>query len=76
MKKLRHAYTQAIFSFNHTTTQRSEGFNDKIKGKKDLIAMLPNADLVTLHNHIVRLSIETDAKYVKIHAKICQDKKR
>ena len=32
-KKLCRAYTQYIFSANHTTTQRGEGYNDLIKGK-------------------------------------------
>ena len=32
-KKLCRAYTQDIFSANHSTTQRGEGYNDLIKGK-------------------------------------------
>ena len=75
-KKLCRAYTQYIFSFNHTSTQRSEGFNDRIKGKKDMIAFLTNANLVSLHDHIYRLSIETDAKCVKELVKIRKADKR
>ena len=76
MKKLYCAYNQAIFSFNHTSTQRSEGFNDRVKSKKDMISFLTNTNLVLLHCHINRLSIETDAKCAKALAKIRQDKKR
>ena len=38
--------------------------------------MLTNTDLVTLHDHVNRLSIETDAKCVKALAKIRQNEKR
>jgi len=41
-----------------------------------MISWLTNTDLVSLHDHIDRLSIETDAKCVKALAKIRQDKKR
>ena len=76
MKKLCCAYTQAIFSFNHTSTQQSEGFNDRVKDKKDMIPFLTNTNLASLHNHINRLSVKTDAKCVKALVKICQEDKR
>ena len=65
MKKLCRAYTQSIFSFNHTSTQRSEEFNDRVKSKKDMILFLTNTNLASLHDHINRLSIETDASVLK-----------
>lgn len=74
--KLCRAYTQYIFSLNHTSTQRGEGFNDVIKGHKDLIPMLANADLVTLHDHLFRLALETDATIIKILAKLRKREKR
>ena len=75
-QKICRAYTQYIFSLNHTTTQRGEGYNDVIKGHKDLITMLANADLITLHDHLIRLSLETDAKIIKILAKLRRQEKR
>ena len=74
--KLCRAYTQYIFSLNHTSTQRGEGFNDVIKGHKDLIPMLANADLVTLYDHLFRLALETDATIIKILAKLRKREKR
>ena len=76
MKKLCRAYTQAIFSFNHTSTQRSKGFNDRVKDKKDMIPFLINTNLVSLHDHNNRLSVKTDAKCVKALVKIRQEDKR
>ena len=38
--------------------------------------MLAGADLVTLHDHLHRLSMETDAKCTKILVKIRQNNKR
>ena len=47
-----------------------------IKGHKDLIPMLANADLVTLHDHLFRLALETDATIIKILAKLRKREKR
>ena len=37
-----------MFSFNHTSTQRGEGYDDRLKGHADLKAMLSQADLVVV----------------------------
>ena len=75
-EKVCRAYTQYKFSLNHTTTQRGEGYNDVVKGNKDLIEMLANADLVTLHDHILRLAVETDTKIIKVLARLREQEKR
>ena len=54
-KKICRAYTQEFMTYNHTTTARGEGFNDRIKGHRDLIPMLADADLLKLHDHLIRL---------------------
>ena len=41
-----------------------------------MLSFLTNTNLVSLHDHINRLSIETDAKCVKALVKIRQDEKR
>ena len=41
-----------------------------------MISFLTNTNLVSLHDHINRLSIETDAKCVKALVKIRQEEKR
>jgi hypothetical protein len=45
-EKLCVAYTQYLFTFLHGSTQRSEGFNNKIKGQTDLKDLLSDFDLV------------------------------
>lgn len=47
-----------------------------VKGNKDLIEMLANADLVTLHDHVLRLAVETDTKIIKVLARLREQEKR
>ena len=75
-EKLCRAWTQHVFSFNHTTTQRGEGYNDRIKGHRDLITMLTNANLVKLHDHINTITLQTDQKAMDQLATIRQQGKR
>lgn len=74
--KLCIAYTQWYFSFNHTSTQRGEGYNDRLKGHADLKAMLSDADLVTLHNHVKAIEIDVGGKVLKILMKCRREEKR
>lgn len=46
-KMLCRAYTQGVYTYNHTTTQRGEGFNDRLKGHGTLKAKLSDASLHT-----------------------------
>ena len=64
------AYTQQLFTLQHTATQRSEGFNDKIKGHASLKDMLSDADLVTLHDHVDTLNRVNDKKAMDELAKL------
>lgn len=69
-EKICRAYTQNIMTYNHTTTARGEGFNDRIKGHRDLIPMLAEADLLKLHDHLTRLVNETEATIIKVLVKL------
>lgn len=70
------AYTQQFFSFNHTSTQRGEGYNDRLKGHADLKSMLSDADLVTLHSHVKAIEIDVGGKVLKILMKCRREEKR
>lgn len=61
-EKLCVAYTQYLFTFLHQSTQRSEGFNNKIKGQTDLKDLLSDFDLVELHEHLQHLCLLNDKK--------------
>ncbi len=56
------AHTQFIYSFNHTSTGRSEKYNDSYKGHKALHALLSNADLYQVHKRIHHVA---DPVYIK-----------
>ncbi|KAK1736959.1 hypothetical protein QTG54_012404 [Skeletonema marinoi] len=60
------AYTQWKFSFNHSSTQRAEGYNDRLKGHADLKAMLSQADLVTMHKHVKAIEVDVSTKVIKM----------
>jgi hypothetical protein len=69
-KHLCHAFTQGLFTLTHTATQRSQGFNDKIKGHTSLKDMLSDADLVTLHDHVDTLNRANDKRAMDELAKL------
>jgi hypothetical protein len=69
-KHLCRPYTQGLFTLRHTATQRSEGFNDKIKGHASLQDMLSDADLVTLHDHMDTLNRSNNKRAMDELAKL------
>lgn len=75
-QKLCIAHTQWLFSFNHTSTQRGEGYNDRLKGHADLKAMLSQADLVTLHDRVKEIEVDVSLKVVKLLMKRRRANKR
>eukprot|EP00804_Cyclotella_cryptica_P030165 CCRYP_009558-RA/>CCRYP_009558-RA protein AED:0.23 eAED:0.33 QI:0/0/0/1/0/0/4/0/299 len=74
--KLCRAHSQFLFSFLRTSMQRSESFNDRIKGHSDLNEMLADADLVTLHMYPMSLSLWNDNKALTEFIKLCKSEKR
>lgn len=74
--KLCRVHTQFVFRFLHTSTQRSECSNNKIKGHTDLKDMLADADLVTLHEHLMSLSMYNDNKALTELFKLCKSEKQ
>ena len=70
------AYTQNIFTFNRTTTQGSESFNDTMKGHKDLKQYLSNADLFALHSRLENIKRRKDMMVKNKLVKLRQSGKR
>ena len=52
------------------------GHNDRLKGHTDLKAMLSDADLVTLHDHVKAIEIDVGGKVLKTLMKCRRDEKR
>ena len=75
-EKLCRAFTQAIFSYNHTTTQRGEGFNDIIKGHASLKAKLSDATLIELIDRFDAIIADAFNKSLNSLTKIRQNDER
>ena len=75
-EKICRAFTQANFSFNHTTTQRGEGWNDKLKGHAALKAKLMQATLPELLDHIDAICADASNKALKLLEKVRKDDDR
>lgn len=76
-EKLCRAYTQYTFSMLHTTTQRSEGSNARIKGHNtELKPYLADADLVTLHDRVNVVNLESDKRALQELIGLREENKR
>jgi len=75
-EKLCRAFTQAIFSFNHTTTQRGEGWNDKFKGHGSLKHILSGASLPELIDRADAVVVDTSNKSLKCLVKVRENEER
>ena len=64
------AHTQACFSYNHTTTQTGEGYNDRLKGHGTLKSALSDASLPTLIDRIDAIALDTNHKSIDTLAKV------
>jgi hypothetical protein len=65
-KMLCRAYTQDVYTYNHTTTQRGEGFNDRLKGHGTLKDKLSDASLHTAVNRLDAVVMDTFDKSLEI----------
>ena len=65
-KMLCRAYTQDVYTYNHTTTQRGEGFNDRLKGHGTLKDKLSDASLHTAVNRLDAVVHDTFDKSLEI----------
>ena len=75
-KMLCRAYTQDVYTYNHTTTQRGEGFNDRLKGHGTLKDKLSDASLHTAVNRLDAVVMDTFDKSLEILKKARLDNAR
>lgn len=75
-EKVCRAHTQYIFSFNRTTTQQGEGFNNTFKGHADLKEMLSDADLYQCHQRLESVKRKADLNAKKMLVRLRKDEKR
>lgn len=75
-EKLCRAFTQDLFSFNATTTQRGEGYNDRLKGHTSLKAKLSDASLPELIDRFDAITLDTCNKALESLTKVRQNDDR
>lgn len=75
-QKLCRAYTQNLFSYNHTSTQRGESFNDTLKGHGHLKAQLSDASLPVLIDRLDAIALDKNNKALDVLTKVRQDDER
>ena len=69
-KLLCRAHTQVYFSYNHTTTQRGEGYNDRLKGHGTLKKVLSDASLPAFIDRVDAIALDTNHKSIDILTKV------
>lgn len=75
-EKLCRVYTQRKFSWNHTSTQRSEKYNDSYKGHRSLQSQLSHADLFMVHRRVEHVGAPVYLKAKKMLKELRRDEKR